>query len=449
MTSPPLSRRSFLASSSAAVASGLAVTSRALHADDRPPVTNPRATSFDARIEPTWNERLTITVGSTGADIVGLTHKAVQAAVDYVAQLGGGTVHLLPGKYVFRGAVHLRSNVRILGSGDDAVITKIPSRSSKLLADSDWYDQEITLKPGHGFEIGDSVCLRFKNPHDGSAQVLKRRLVARSGDRFKLDAALKENVWEQGTPVAEALFPLLTGEEIERIVVENVSFDGDRANNANLDGNYAGCVFLQDCRDIQFRRVNARNYNGDGLSWQICHDVIVEDCQSTGHAGLGLHPGSGSQRPLIRRNKITDNQIGIFFCWGVKYGLAEDNLCERNKVGISIGHRDTDNIVRSNRVTDSGDVGILFRPERGPSFCAHRNLIERNTLINNGGESAAALDVQGGTEQVVIRGNTIEETRGPAKRMGIRLGELTRDITLAENRVMGFARDVVRMQDLV
>lgn len=442
MTSPAFSRRSFLVSSSTAVAAGLTSNGRS---DDRPPVTNPRATSFDARVEPNWNERLTITVGAKDADIVGLSHKAVQAAVDYVAQLGGGTVHLLPGKYVFRGAVHLRSNVRILGSGDDAVVTKIPSRSSKLLVDSDWYDQEITLGPGHGFEIGDSVCLRFKNPHNGGPEVLKRRLIARSGDRFKLDAALKQNVWEQGAPVVEALFPLLTGEEIERIAVENLTLDGDRANNANLDGNYAGCVFLQDCRDIQFRRVNARNYNGDGLSWQICHDVIVEDCQSTGHAGLGMHPGSGSQRPLIRRNKVADNQIGIFFCWGVKYGLAEDNVCERNKVGISIGHRDTDNIVRNNRVTDSGDVGILFRPERGPSFCAHRNLIERNTLINNGGESAAALDVQGGTEQVVIRGNTIDETRGPAKRTGIRLGELTRDISLAENRVTGFAHEVVRM----
>src|SRR5436190_3713318 len=152
-----ISRRSFLVSSAAA-ASGL-VTGRTIKADDRPPVTNPRATSFDAKSEPNWDERLTITVGSSGADIVGLSHKAVQAAVDYVAQLGGGTVHLLPGKYVFRGAVHLRSNVRILGSGDDAVITKIPSRSSKLLADSDWYDQEITLRPGHGFEVGDSICL--------------------------------------------------------------------------------------------------------------------------------------------------------------------------------------------------------------------------------------------------------------------------------------------------
>jgi hypothetical protein len=360
--------------------------------------------------------------------------------------LGGGSVRVLPGKYVLRGSVHLRSGVRIVGSGGDSVITKIPSRTSKLLVDSDWYDQEITLAPGHGFEIGDSVCLRAKNAHYGNPEVLKRRLVARSGDRFKLDQPLKENYWQMGEPTANALFPLLTGEEIERIAIEHLTLDGDRANNANLDGNYAGCIFLQDCRTIQIRDVTARNYNGDGISWQICHDVVVEDCRSHDHAGLGLHPGSGSQRPIMRRNKLSGNDIGLFFCWGVKYGLAEDNVCDGNRVGLSIGHRDTDNLIRGNRIENSRDVGVLFRPERGPTFCAHRNVIEQNTLLNNGGPTAAAVDVQGGTEDVTIRNNDLRDTRGPAERTGIRLGAETQRITVADNRIDGFAMAVRDMK---
>ncbi len=35
-------------------------------------------------------------------------------------------------------------------------------------------------------------------------------------------------------------------------------------------------------------RVLARNNNGDGLSWQVCHDVLVEDCESRDHAGPPL-----------------------------------------------------------------------------------------------------------------------------------------------------------------
>lgn len=34
-------------------------------------------------------------------------------------------------------------------------------------------------------------------------------------------------------------------------------------------------------------------FNGDGISYQVCHDVRVEDCQSIGNANYGLHPGSG------------------------------------------------------------------------------------------------------------------------------------------------------------
>lgn len=437
------SRRSFLAASSALVS---AWAGRAAYAkDDRPAVTQPRATSFDRAVEPYWDERLTITVGEKNGDLVGNGHRVLQAAVDYVANLGGGTVKVLPGRYVLRAAVHLRSNVRILGSGEESVVTKIPSRTSKLLVDSDWYDQEITLKPGHGFEVGDSVCLRVKNAHYGHPEVLKRRLVSRSGDRFKLDKPLKVNYWQNGEPTASALFPLFTGEEIESIAVENITLDGDRANNENLDGNYAGCVFLQDCRDITFRKVTARNYNGDGLSWQICHDVLVEDCHSHGHAGLGLHPGSGSQRPIIRRNRLEKNNIGLFFCWGVKYGLAEDNIIDGNVTGFSIGHRDTDNLIRRNTITNSTQVGMLFRPERGPSFCAHRNVIDENTVTNSGGPEGVGIDVQGGTESVVIRKNVLKETRDAAKRIGIRLGADTKEIQLADNDIAGFAQPVMQL----
>lgn len=436
-------RRSFLAATSC-VFPALALRS-VFAADDRPRVTSPRATSFDKSVEPNWDERLTISVGQRSGDMFGHDHRVLQAAVDYVANLGGGTVKVLPGTYVLRAAVHLRSGVRLLGSGPDSVITKIPSRSAKLLVDSDWYDQEITLAPGHGFVVGDSVCLRTKNAHYGHPEVHKRRLVARSGDRFKLDRALKENFWTPGEPTAAALFPLLTGEEIESIAIENITLDGDRANNENLNGNYAGCVFLQDCRDIVFRKITAQNYNGDGLSWQICHDVLVEDCHSHGHAGLGLHPGSGSQRPIIRRNRLEKNDIGLFFCWGVKYGLAEDNILDGNVTGLSIGHRDTDNLIRRNTITNSTQVGVIFRPERGASFCAHRNVIEDNTVTNSGGPQGVAIDVQGGTEEVTIRRNQLNETRAADQRIGIRLGAETKEIQLAENRITGFAKPLVQL----
>jgi uncharacterized protein YunC (DUF1805 family) len=197
---------------------------------------------------------------------------------------------------------------------------------------------------------------------------------------------------------------------------------------------------------VLIRKVTARENNGDGISWQICHDVTVEDCHSYNHAGLGLHPGSGSQRPIMRRNKLERCQIGLFFCWGVKYGLAEENtILDIKGEGISIGHRDTDNLVRKNLVRNSGKTGILFRPERGASFCGHRNVIEQNKIENSGAVDGVAIDVQGGTEQVTLRENDIRELRDAGERIGVRLGKETRQIRLDGNRFTGLKHEVVQV----
>jgi hypothetical protein len=407
--------------------------------DDRPPVTNPRATSGDTSYEPEWEERLTVTVGNKKAQLIGGDEKVIQAAIDYVARFGGGTVHVLPGAYRLRNAVYLASGVRIKGSGEDSVLIKEPSVKTTLAADSDWYDQEMTLVDATGFQVGDGICLRTRNPHHGGTDVVKRTLVARVGNRFKLDRALRENFWQEGESTVATLFPILSGENISDVIIEDITLDGNKDNNENLNGNYAGCIFLQDCNRITMRRVTARNYNGDGISWQVCHDVVVEDCHSHDHTGLGLHPGSGSQRPLIRGNKVERNDIGIFFCWGVKYGLAEKNVIAENRVGVSIGHRDTDNLICDNDITDSSKVGVLFRPERGKAFAGHRNRLERNRIVNSGDEDGVGVDVQGETEMILLSRNEILETRAPLNRIGVRISEETSDIQLVENQIEGFA----------
>lgn len=402
---------------------------------------SPRATLGDSVTEPSWEQRLSITVGPANAEIVGSSEKAIQAAVDYVARFGGGTVKILPGTYRLRNAIYLQSKVRLLGSGAETVLVKEASVTTTLAADSDWFDQEITLTDAKGFEIGDGICLRTKNGGAGNAETVKRTLVARTGNRFKLDEGLRKNFWRFGETTVSTLFPILSGEKVDDLVIENLVLDGNRARNDNLDGNYAGCIFMQECNRVTIRGVTARNYNGDGISWQICHDVLVENCVSEGHAGLGLHPGSGSQRTVMRGNRIIGNSIGIFFCWGVRDGIAEKNHVEGNDTGISIGHHDTDNVVRGNEVIGSKKVGLLFRPERGKDFTGNRNRIESNRLVDNGPVAGFAVDVQGGTETIVFAGNEITETRG-GSRTAIRIGTETRDIKLQDNRIQGFAREI-------
>ncbi len=381
--------------------------------------------------------------------MIGTSDRAIQAAVDYVSRLGGGTVRVLPGEYRLRNAIHLASNIRIQGSGAESIITKIPSESVNLVADSDWYDQEITVSKGHGFRVGDGVVIRAKNPHHGGQQVIKRTLTARSGNRFKISAGLRENLWLVGKPTCASLFPLFSGKRVANVEIENITFDGDKDNNENFNGNYGGCIFLQDCNRFQIRNVETRNYNGDGISFQICHDVTVENCYSHDNANLGVHPGSGSQRPIIRNCRLDRNDQGLFWCWGVKYGLAEGNRMRENRsYGSSIGHNDTDNIMRNNLISDSGKVGLLFRDDaRGQDFWANRNQIEKNTIINSGKSDGVAIDIRGQTKDLRIVDNQIVEKRGEAKRIGIRISKKAQRVELAKNRFDGFATNVVDSRD--
>ncbi len=443
MSSRRINRRMLLGEAgivAAALGSGAAA--------ELPRVTNPRATDGDERFEPNWEERFTLTVGNQDGDFSGKDDRVLQAAVDYVARMGGGTVRLLPGTFTLRNAVHLPSQLRLLGSGPDTVITRIPSERVAISDDSNWFDQEITLKRSQGFRVGDGVVIQVKDAHSGTQKVIKRTLVARSGNRFKLNDGLRDNVWLSGDPTCASLFPLLTSEHTADVVIENLVLDGNRANCENFNGNYGGCIFIQDCNRYTFRKLITRNYNGDGISFQICHDVVVDECHSHDNADLGVHPGSGSQRPLIRNCRLERNTIGLFWCWGVKYGLAEGNRIDGSRnYGISIGHCDTDNVMRHNEVRNSGKVGVLFRDEnRGRDFWANRNLLEKNTIADSGGPDGVAIDIQGQTKEVRLVGNTLTETRAPMQRVGVRIAAAVQKLEMDANRIEGFAKPIADLR---
>ena len=127
----------------------------------------------------------------------------------------------------------------------------------------------------------------------------------------------------------------------------------------------------------------------------------------------------------MKNNHLERNSIGLFWCWGVKYGLAEGNRIVGNRdYGISIGHCDTDNVIRDNDVLDSGKVGVLFRDDsRGRDFWANRNLVENNRVINSGPDAGIALDVQGQTKDTKIRNNQFVENRAKMDRVGVRIAK--------------------------
>ena len=85
-----IDRRNFLGAAGATLALGSAAC--ASEATEHPVVKVPRATSGDFVSEPAWEEKLTLTAGPQKGDLIGSDEKVIQAAVDYLSRLGGGSV---------------------------------------------------------------------------------------------------------------------------------------------------------------------------------------------------------------------------------------------------------------------------------------------------------------------------------------------------------------------
>ena len=392
--------------------------------------------------------KITVSVSQKKGDFVGRTHMVLQAAVDYVARLGGGTVNIGRGTWEMGNSLFIREHVRIIGSGDDTVLRKCPSAVTPLIDDIDWYGTSVRVQDPSIFSVGGALLLRGKSPHYDAVRFSKHTVVAIDGDTVHIDRDPRDNFWTDTEPVAATLFPVITGDYINDVTIESLCIDGNRAENEELNGNYGGGIFIQDCDRILIRDVTTRDNNSDGMSWQVCDDVTVENCRCIDNANLALHAGSGSQRSQVRDCTMVGNGQGFFFCWGVRESVLERCTIEDSETqGISIGHRDTDNLIRDNVVRRSGEHGIYFRTHPQTKRDPHRNVFERNVIEDSGTKGdCVAIEMLGAAEDVVLRDNTIRDTRRKAKsrnRIGLRIAKGIERLTLEGNTFEGVEQDVL------
>ena len=384
------------------------------------------------------HQRPRITVGVSQAEIVGSTHRALQAAVDYVASLGGGVVEIGPGTYEMRDSLHLRSQVAVHGTPGRTILRKADSTQSPLAIDGDYGEEQFTPERAAGFQVGDGVAIW--DQHANGFHTTVARITGGSDGTFSISRPLNADCMvESGAQVA-TVFPIVSGYDVEGAEIVGLTIDGNREHAPPLNGCRGGGVFLYRCPGALIQHCVVRNYAGDGFSFQQSNDVTMSDCLSEANANLGIHPGSGSQRPIVRRCTARGNgDDGLFLCWRVKFGLFEDNVLEGNgRFGISIGHKDTDNLLRHNQVRGNREHGVFFRNE-SEGMAGHRNRLEGNAIEDNGHEpGTAAICVRGATRDLVFKDNRVRDTRsGDARRqtIGIRLEEQVGAVVLEDNQI--------------
>jgi parallel beta-helix repeat protein len=380
-----------------------------------------------------------ITVGRSNADLVGADNRVLQAAVDYISALGGGIVEIGEGEFLMRDSLHLRSNVTVRGHGEKTVLRKATCVWSPLVLDGDFGEQQITLQNVKGFDIGYGVAVW--DSRSGGFHTTVSRITGRRGNTFAIDNPLMADCMVSNEAQAATVFPVISGYHLRGARIEGLTIDGNKRENAvHLNGCRGAGIFLYRGFGTTIEGCTVRNYNGDGISFQQSNDVTVVECVCEDNEHLGLHPGSGSQRPTIRKCAARRNGTdGLFLCWRVRHGLFEDNVLEQNgRFGISIGHKDSDNLLRRNTVRSNGRNGVFFRNET-LGMAAHRNCLEENVIEDNGTEDeAAGIRIRGETNGLVFRKNVIRDTRSDGsatQTVGILIEETVGELKLDENKI--------------
>ena len=375
-----------------------------------------------------------VKVGTAQGDMVGDTNTAIQQAIDTVGSYGGGTVELGPGAYTLYNSVRLRRNVRLVGSGPETVLRKCDGPRSEFAVDADYGQKKVTVKNAAGFRAGMGVVV--KDDRSGGWHDTLATITLVQGNVLYLDSAFLSDYDGDAGGIAFSAFPLIAGFDVDSADLEGLCLDGNRGGNLPINGCIGGGIYLHRARRCRIADCTLRDFAGDGISFQITQDITVENCEVTGITGLGLHPGTGSARPVIRNCRSHDNgQDGFFLCWRVQEGRFENNeFLSNGRHGISIGHKDTDNLFINNVVRGNKAHGIYFRDEK-PTNSGSRNTFRQNVIEDNEG---CGIYVDGHTTDLLFEKNTIRDTRSGAQRTqqtGIWAGEHAGRIRAVGNHI--------------
>ncbi|HUU26330.1 MAG TPA: right-handed parallel beta-helix repeat-containing protein [archaeon] len=361
----------------------------------------------------------TITVAQSGAaDVIGKDNKALQQAADMLHP--GDTLEIGPGTYNMENSLFIPcSDVVVRGTPGETVLFKGPGVASKVTDCGDYGEKVLVVEDVEKFHPGMGITVCDDNQNGDWSVTVTAVEEVRDDTLYLTRRTLRDYDYENANARVENKFPILCAIDKKNIIFEGITVDGNKDQNPYfIDGCRGGAIYLYKSTDCTIRNCVARNYNGDGISFQITDRVKVIDCESYGHTNYGVHPGTGSPHAEIKNCRFHNNaRVGFFLCWRVREGVFSDNLIENNGLyGISIGHKDTDNLFVNNTIRNNGFCGVYFRRESA-KLSGHRNVFRENIIQDNGNaERGYGVFVEPHARDMAFESNTIAETRSGGER---------------------------------
>ncbi len=189
------------------------------------------------------------------------------AALQKAAQMlkPGDTLVIGPGTYTMQNSLFVPSGVTVRGTKDKTILRKSRGVESVLAEDGDYGEGSLAVaEPGKflpgmgisvvddklkdGWDISISSIVDIKGPY-----LMINPITVRDYDQEQLHAKVRNT------------FPILCVMNAEKVTLEDITVDGNRAENAYIDGCRGGAIYLYNVRDVTVRNCTARNYNGDGI----------------------------------------------------------------------------------------------------------------------------------------------------------------------------------------
>lgn len=390
-------------------------------------------TTGDALVTPK-RPKTVIHVGGAGADIQGFSNQAIQLAVDALPA-EGGTVKIDTGLFMMMAPVRLRSNVQLAGSGPRTILKRIDGCRSGFVVDADYGELKVTVQDASKFKPGMSIQVSNK-PYAECWDVSTAVITDIVKDTLYFDTHLIRDYEAKLEGMVSNAGSCVSVYGVHDVVVSDLLIDGNKEKNFLLDGCNGGGVAIIKSNNVVVDRVTVKDFNGEGITWQITNNVTIRNCEITGCTNMGLHPGTGSPNTIIENTTSHHNKVGLFICWRVQNSVVRNNIFNDNSTnGISTGHKDSDVLFEGNTITGNGGDGVYIREEDIPNS-PHRNTFVSNTIENNKGYG---VYVGAEAEHLEFKNNVIRSSQKGAQRAAFYLASKRYKIESDNNDISGHA----------
>jgi len=386
----------------------------------------------DALVKPKTPERV-ITVGGPSATIQGFSNQAIQTAVDALPH-EGGTVKLEAGEYKMMAPVRLKSNVKLIGSGDKTILKRIDGYHSKFIIDADYGELKVTVEDASGFKPGMSIQITDK-PNSSCWDVTTAIITDIVKDTLYFDTYLIRDYDAEANGMVTNAGSCVSVHNAENVFISDFTIDGNKEKNDLLDGCNGGGIVIIKSKNVTVDKVHVDKFNGEGITWQITENVTVRNCEING-CNMGLHPGTGSPNTTIENNNSHDNKVGLFICWRVHHSVVRGNQFHNNTdYGISTGHKDSDVLFENNHIYENVQDGVYVRDEDHKNS-PHRNTFVNNVVENNGG---SGFYISGQASSLLIKENIIRSTMNGKQKTAIFIAKNSPQVKEEGNNMSGHA----------